>query len=246
MSLHKHTATRAGTDGATNQSPHTAQIPEGCRQGREGAEPEARMTLRRQIEEVLDKHEPCLTQVQMTWLRLDPAHRHRKQMYGSRRGKGGGVNQELGTNICTLLYIKHGEGNGNPLQDSCLENPMDREAWQAAVYGVARVGHDRATKKAHTHIYKTINKDLLHSIGNYIQCFVIIYKGKESEICACVYIYIYTHMGFPGGASGKELASQSRRHKRCRFDPWVEISWRSAWKPTAVFLLAFPQMEEGA
>ena len=24
-----------------------------------------------------------------------------------------------------------GEGNGNPLQDSCLENPMDREAWQA-------------------------------------------------------------------------------------------------------------------
>ena len=117
------------------RSPHTAQIPEGCRQGREGAEPEARMTLRRQIEEVLDKHEPCLTQVQMTWLRLDPAHRHRKQMYGSRRGKGGGVNQELGTNICTLLYIKHGEGNGNPLQDSCLENPMDREAWQAAVYG---------------------------------------------------------------------------------------------------------------
>ena len=30
-----------------------------------------------------------------------------------------------------------GEGNGNPLQDSCLENPMDRGAWQAAVHGVA-------------------------------------------------------------------------------------------------------------
>ena len=139
MSLHKHTATRAGTDGATNQSPHTAQIPEGCRQGWEGAEPEARMTLRRQIEEVLDKHEPCLTQVQMTWLRLDPAHRHRKQMYGSRRGKGGGVNQELGTNICTLLYIKHGEGNGNPLQDSCLENPMDRGAWWTQSMGSQRI-----------------------------------------------------------------------------------------------------------
>ena len=27
-----------------------------------------------------------------------------------------------------------GEGNGNPLQSSCLENPMDREAWQATVY----------------------------------------------------------------------------------------------------------------
>ena len=29
-----------------------------------------------------------------------------------------------------------GEGNGNPLQCSCLENPRDREAWWAAIYGV--------------------------------------------------------------------------------------------------------------
>ena len=29
-----------------------------------------------------------------------------------------------------------GEGNGNPLQYSCLENPTDREAWRAAVHGV--------------------------------------------------------------------------------------------------------------
>ena len=31
-----------------------------------------------------------------------------------------------------------GEGNGNPLQCSCLENPRAREAWRAAVYGVAQ------------------------------------------------------------------------------------------------------------
>ena len=31
-----------------------------------------------------------------------------------------------------------GEGNGNPLQYSCLENPMDGGAWQAAVPGVAQ------------------------------------------------------------------------------------------------------------
>ena len=35
-----------------------------------------------------------------------------------------------------------GEGNGTPLQYDCLENPMDGEAWWAAVHGVARVGHD--------------------------------------------------------------------------------------------------------
>ena len=31
-----------------------------------------------------------------------------------------------------------GEGNGNPLQYSCLEIPMDRGAWQATVHGVAK------------------------------------------------------------------------------------------------------------
>ena len=31
-----------------------------------------------------------------------------------------------------------GEGNGNPLQDSCLENPVDRGAWQATVHGVVK------------------------------------------------------------------------------------------------------------
>ena len=31
-----------------------------------------------------------------------------------------------------------GDGNGNPLHYSCLENPMDRGAWQATVHGVAK------------------------------------------------------------------------------------------------------------
>ena len=41
--------------------------------------------------------------------------------------------------ISTIIYslIFTGEGNGTPLQYSCLENHMDRGAWWAAVYGVA-------------------------------------------------------------------------------------------------------------
>ena len=39
-----------------------------------------------------------------------------------------------------------GEGNGNPLQYSCLGNPMNRGAWWATVYGVARVRHNLVTK----------------------------------------------------------------------------------------------------
>ena len=39
------------------------------------------------------------------------------------------------------------KGNGNPLQYPCPENPMDRGAWQATIYGVASVRHDLATKR---------------------------------------------------------------------------------------------------
>ena len=40
--------------------------------------------------------------------------------------------------ICNRPNSFSGEGNGNPLQCSCLENPTDRGAWWAAVYGVAQ------------------------------------------------------------------------------------------------------------
>ena len=42
-----------------------------------------------------------------------------------------------------------GEGNGNPLQCSCLENPMDRGAWRAAVHGVAQ-GQTQPSTHMHT------------------------------------------------------------------------------------------------
>ena len=61
------------------------------------------------------------------------------------------VGRESACNAGDLVLIPGlerfpGEGNGNPLQYSCLENPKDRGAWQATVYGVARVGHKLATK----------------------------------------------------------------------------------------------------
>ena len=55
---------------------------------------------------------------------------------------GGSVGKESAYNAGDLDSIhgserSRGEGNGKPLQYSCLENPMDRGAWQAAVHGVA-------------------------------------------------------------------------------------------------------------
>ena len=64
---------------------------------------------------------------------------------------GGSVGKESACNAGGAGFIpglrrSPGERNGNPLQYACLENPMDRGAWQATVRGITRVWHDLATK----------------------------------------------------------------------------------------------------
>ena len=44
------------------------------------------------------------------------------------------VDTAVTENSGRVQTLKLGEGNSNPLQDSCLENPMDRGAWQAIVH----------------------------------------------------------------------------------------------------------------
>ena len=46
--------------------------------------------------------------------------------------------QQLWREISHPLTLFDGEGTGNPLQYSCLENPMDSGAWEAVVHGVAK------------------------------------------------------------------------------------------------------------
>ena len=56
-----------------------------------------------------------------------------------------------------------GEGNGNPLQCSCLENPRDRRAWWAAIYGVTesrtrlkQLSSNSSSQHSHIYIHKKI------------------------------------------------------------------------------------------
>ena len=51
----------------------------------------------------------------------------------------------------TGLGRSPGVGNGNPLQYSCLENSMDRGAWQATVHKVAKLDMTEATSHACRH-----------------------------------------------------------------------------------------------
>ena len=78
-----------------------------------------------------------------------------KMLYSLNRFKGfprGSVVKNPPANAGdTGLILRSGrsprEGNDNPLQYSCLGNPMDRGTWQAIVHGVERVRHNLATKQ---------------------------------------------------------------------------------------------------
>ena len=69
---------------------------------------------------------------------------------------GGSLGKESACNAGDLGSVpgsgrSPGGGHGNPLQCSCLENPMDRGAWRAAVRGVAKSGTGLRVCTRHTH-----------------------------------------------------------------------------------------------
>ena len=97
-----------------------------------------------------------------------------------------------------------GGGHGNPLQYSCLENPMDRGAWWATVHRVA--------------------------------------KSRIQLKQLSTHLYVY---GLCKWFSGKESTCQCSRHRRHKFDPWVEkIPWRRSWQPIQYSCLEIPWTEE--
>ena len=64
---------------------------------------------------------------------------------------------------CTHLTRHYGEGNGNPLQYACLENPMGGGTWKAAVHGLAE-GRTQLSHFTFTFHFHALEK------GNPLQC----------------------------------------------------------------------------
>ena len=99
-----------------------------------------------------------------------------------------------------------GEGNGNPLQCSCLENPRDGGAWWAAVYGVAqsRTWLKRLSSSS-SNFFQHYEKLMTYLNGTKQSNIIFIYKGILQisstsflsqqfpclhTCCVCVYVYI--------------------------------------------------------
>ena len=81
-----------------------------------------------------------------------------EQWTGSKLGK-----KYIKAVYCHPACLTFGEGNGNPLQYSCLDNPMDGGAWWAAVYGVAR-SRTRLSDFTFTFHFHALEKEMaIHS-----------------------------------------------------------------------------------
>ena len=106
-----------------------------------------------------------------------------------------------------------GEGNGIPLQYSCLENSVDRGAWWATVLGIARVGHDWATNTS-LHTY------FISSWSPFLLCFCLMwfkisycFKWIDEEICRNIWA-----LGQPGTfLKSKELFT------------YLKLPWWLSW-----------------
>ena len=85
-----------------------------------------------------------------------------------------------------------GKKHDYPLQRSCLEDPMDRGAWRAAVHGATE--SQTRWRDFHTHTHTHIKQVLLNNTGSSAPYFVIIYKENESE--KSIYLSVYKTESF--------------------------------------------------
>ena len=120
-----------------------------------------------------------------------------------------------------------GEGNGNPLQYSCLENPRDSGAWWAAVYGVTQ----SRTRLKRLSSSGSWCPGVYGVLSEWAPWHLVLHRTRQvlrSCSLGCTQMAVTSStQGFLGGSDSKESACQCGR---ARFDPCVwKILWRREW-----------------
>ena len=129
-----------------------------------------------------------------------------------------------GSIVETLPASAGREGNGTPLQYSCLENPMDRGAWWAAVHGVSK------SRTQLSDFTFTSFSCIGEGNGNPLQCSCL----ENPRVGRAWWVAIYGVAQSWTRLKRLSISSQYRRHW---FHPCVgKIPWRRKWQPTPVFL----------
>ena len=117
-----------------------------------------------------------------------------------------------------------GEGNGNPFQCSCLENPSDRGAWWAAVYGVTQ-SRTQLMRLSSSRVY-----------------MLMVTEFKMSGLLLNWQHFLGISNAGGYTVRGASLVAQVLKiiHLQCRrlgFDPWIgKIPWRREWQSIPLVL----------
>ena len=94
-------------------------------------------------------------------------------------------------------------------------------------------------KESQSCVHRCSRNISLHQLGRFFYIYFHYICFHMILHCILYCTILYFTLGFPGVTSDKEPTCQCRRHKRCKFDPWVgKIPWRRVWQPTPVFLFA--------
>ena len=88
--------------------------------------------------------------------------------------------------ILSPCLFHFGEGDGTPLQYSCLENPMDGGAWCAAIHGVAKTW-TRLRDFTFTFHFHALEKEMANGNGNPLQCSCLENPRNRGAWWAAVY-----------------------------------------------------------
>ena len=86
-------------------------------------------------------------------------------------------------------------GHGNPLMYSCLENSMDKAAWQAAVHGITKVGHEWALTPT-TFKFKALNISTVFNLS--------VNQGEEKGI-SLKDLFTWINLSLTCGKSGQVM-----------------------------------------
>ena len=149
------------------------------------------------------------------------------------------------------------EGNGNPLQYSCLENPMDRGAWKATVHGVAR-SRTRLSDFTFTFHFHALEEDMathssvlawripgragpggllsmgLHRVG---QDWSDAAAAGATNVFLELSCFFYDPTDVGNLISSSSPSSKSSLnmevHGSCTIEAWLGVFWMLSFKPTS-------------